>query len=247
MKAWPLLGIGLMQTFLFLAHWFIFHTLVVFFSGLGPTPKLAVGSALLVLAFSFIAAALLGYYFENPLVTLIYRIAAVWLGFLNFFFFAACLSWVAWFAFHLAGLQSHSVNDRSFIAATLFGIAFLAGMYGLFNALFIRVRHVPVKLPNLPPSWQGRTALLISDLHLGNVNRRVFTRRVANIIARLSPDVVFLPGDLFDGVKADPDRLAEPFKELSPRSACTSPPAITMSLVGQPITCLPSRVQGFAP
>jgi hypothetical protein len=36
------------------------------------------------------------------------------------------------------------------------------------------------------------------------------------IASRLRPDIVFLPGDIFDGTKADPDRLAAPFKELCP-------------------------------
>jgi predicted MPP superfamily phosphohydrolase len=33
----------------------------------------------------------------------------------------------------------------------------------------------------------------------------------------LNPDVVFIPGDLFDGTGVDPDRLLAPLKELAPR------------------------------
>jgi predicted MPP superfamily phosphohydrolase len=36
------------------------------------------------------------------------------------------------------------------------------------------------------------------------------------LAARLQPDIVFLPGDLFDGVHANPARLIAPFKILSP-------------------------------
>ena len=61
MKAWPLLGISLMQAFLFLAHWFIFHTIVVFWGDAGLAATLALRSTLYALAFSFIAAALLSF------------------------------------------------------------------------------------------------------------------------------------------------------------------------------------------
>jgi predicted MPP superfamily phosphohydrolase len=36
------------------------------------------------------------------------------------------------------------------------------------------------------------------------------------LATRLRPDIIFLPGDFFDGSKTDPDRLAAPFKKLSP-------------------------------
>jgi hypothetical protein len=75
---------------------------------------------------------------------------------------------------------------------------------------------VPVTLPNLPETWRGRTALVVSDLHLGHVNGIGFSRRIARMAAQLKPDIVFIPGDLFDGTKSDPERLAAPLKELSP-------------------------------
>ena len=65
-------------------------------------------------------------------------------------------------------------------------------------------------LTDLPAAWRGRTALLMSDLHLGNINGVRFARRIAAMAQRLEPDVIFIPGDLFDGTKADPDRLAAP-------------------------------------
>ena len=66
----------------------------------GPRLGVALGViALCVLGFSFVAAALLSFRFSNPLVALISRFAALWLGFLNYFFWAACLSWLAWFTF----------------------------------------------------------------------------------------------------------------------------------------------------
>src|ERR1035438_4890912 len=85
-----------MQSLLLLIHWFIFHSLAAFAGNrLGPAATLALRDALVVLAFSFIVATLLSFRYSNWLVVAIYRIAAVWLGFLDFFFLAACLCWFA--------------------------------------------------------------------------------------------------------------------------------------------------------
>ena len=217
LKAWPILGIGLMQAFLFLAHWFLYRTLIVFCGRISIRRELwLLASSLFLLAFSFIFAALLSFRFSNPLVTLIYRIAAVWLGFLNYFFFAACLCWIAGLVLLITPLASDLPQIRPLIAAFFFSLAFLAAVWGLLNARWIRVRDVTVKLPHLPPSWKGRTALVLSDLHLGNVNGLRFSRRIAALAARLHPDIVFCPGDLFDGTRSDPDRLGAPLKDLSP-------------------------------
>jgi len=213
LKAWPVLAIGFIQALLLLAHWFIFHTWIVFCGNLiNPSLALELHDTLFVLAFSFIVAALLGFRFSNMFVTVIYRLAATWLGFLNFFFYAACLCWLVDLPLRLMSLPQH----RPLIAIALFTLALLAGIYGLFNALWIRVRRVTVKLPNLPAPWRERTAVLLSDLHLGNVNGTKFSRRVARLVARQNPDIVFLPGDFFDGTRMDPNTLAAPFLKLAP-------------------------------
>ena len=37
------------------------------------------------------------------------------------------------------------------------------------------------------------------------------------MLTRLQPDIVFITGDLYDGGKVDPDQVAAPLKNLSPR------------------------------
>src|ERR1035438_3432797 len=98
LRAWPVVGIAMIQVLLLAAHWFLYHTWISFWWPLSPLVLLALQTALWLLAFSFITAALLGFRFASRLVTLLYRIAAVWLGLLNYFFWAACLCWLAAFA-----------------------------------------------------------------------------------------------------------------------------------------------------
>jgi len=212
LKAWPVLGIALMEALLLAAHWFLYHTWIAFWGALGAGTALALQATLFLLALSFMTAALLGFYYANRAVKILYWIAAIWLGLLNFFFLAACLCWVADPVLAMLGRNA----DRPLLAAALNVMALLAGVYGLLNARFLRTRRVRVKLPGLPASWRGRTALVLSDLHLGHVNGQSFSRRIAARAASLHPDIVFLPGDLFDGSMADAERLAEPFNALAP-------------------------------
>ncbi len=216
MKAWPVLGISLIEIILLLAHWFLFHTWIAFWDAPSAAAILALRVALLVLAFSFVAAALLSFRFSNPLVVLIYKFAAVWLGFLNYFFWAACLSWLTWYAWLAVGQSADPAVRRPMIAGVLWALALLVGLYGLINARWIRVRRIAIRLPGLPESWRGRRAVLMSDLHLGNINGARFSRRLVDLATGLQPDIVFIPGDMFDGTMADLDKLAAPFKDLSP-------------------------------
>lgn len=214
MKAWPLVGVSVVQLILFLAHCFLYLTWIAFWPGLGPAASTGLRIGLTILAFTFVPAALLSFRFSNPLLSLYYKIAVIWLGFLNFLFIAAVLSWPVLGLVWLAGVRS--AQARIGICGTLTGVAVLAGIYGLVNARRIRVRRVAVRLPNLPASWRGRRAVLFTDLHLGNVNGVAFARRMMRLATRLRPDVAFLAGDLFDGVKADLDHLVSPLSELKP-------------------------------
>lgn len=216
LKAWPVLGIVFIQSFLLSAHWFLYYTWTSFCGYPGLTASLVLRVALLVLGCSFVVATLLGFYFSGLLVTAIYRVAAVWLGFLNYLFFGACLTWAAWWVLKLSQLDANGARLRPMIGWIFLGLSLGIGIFGLLNARRVRIRRVSIHLPTLPPSWRGRTALVASDFHLGHFKGLRFSRRIAALAARLRPDVIFLPGDFFDGVKVDPDRLAAPFKELSP-------------------------------
>ncbi len=213
MKVWPVLGIALLQVFLGLAHWFLFLTVIHFFP-VGGSARVALGTALLVLAVSFVAASIWSFRQTNILVRVMYKAAAVWLGFLNFFFWAACLCWLAGLGLWLA--RQDTATARLVVGISLFGLAFLVGLYGLANARRIRERRATVELRGLPPAWEGRTGLLVSDLHLGHVNGSSFAARIARIAQRLNPDILFIAGDLFDGSKIDPKSLAEPLFKLAP-------------------------------
>ena len=216
LKAWPVFGLFLIQILLFLGHWLVYSTWVDFFPGLPAAAIADLRIAMLILAFSFVAAALLSFRFSNFAVHFLYTIASIWLGFLNLFFWTSLLVWLAWFALRFSHATANAAASRPLLAGILYGSAVLTGIYGLINARIIRVRRIAVELPNLPATWHGRRAILISDLHLGPINGAGFCRRLVAMAARYHPDIVFVPGDLFDGTKADLDRVLAPFQVLTP-------------------------------
>jgi len=204
--------VSIVQAILFLAHWFVYATAVHFWSGLAAswTVKLVFG----LLSVSFVAASLRGWYSYHPLVRVFYSISAIWLGFASFFLLASVASWIVAGVSALAGLGWR----QALIADAAFGAAIVASLYGILNAAFPRVTRITVALADLPPQWRGRTAALVSDLHLGHIRNGRFVQRVVNKLLALQPDIVLVAGDLYDGVAGDFEKLAGPWKAL------TSPP-----------------------
>ena len=209
-------SIFLIQLILLFAHWFVYHTWIAFWSHLSRGAAQWLGAAMFVLAFTFVPASLLSFRFFNPAVAFFYKLAAIWLGFMNYLFMAACLSWPLWYAARVFVSRAGASGARPWIAGVLFALALATGFYGLLNARWIRVRRIAVSLPNLPESWRGRKAVMFSDLHLEQVNGFAFCRRLTALTASFNPHIVFLSGDLFDGAKADFDSLVAPFKNLTP-------------------------------
>jgi predicted MPP superfamily phosphohydrolase len=201
----------IIQSVLFLTHWFLYETWTAFWA----TPdhpgisKLQVGLGLL--SVSFVVASLLAWRSSHVAVRVLYRIAAVWLGVLSFCFLAACACWVFYAGTLLFGLHP----DRRVLVSVFFGLALLASLYGVVNAAWTRVRRVAVKLPNLPESWRGRVAALVSDTHLGHVRGARFLRKIVATLTRLQPDIVFIAGDMYDGTVAKVNELAAPLARLA--------------------------------
>jgi len=203
-----LLGfITVFQLILFLAHIFLYQTWT-FASGLR---ELWLPIALGLLSVSFVAASILAFRYTNAAVRTFYRAAAVWLGVFSFLLLAAVSSWVIFGAMRLVGwnVPFHP------IAEALFSLAAIAGFYGIFNASWTRITRISVRLANLPDTWRGRRAALISDLHLGHVRNGSFLRRMVAKILKEEPHAIFIAGDLYDGTAIDAVRAAEPLSKLT--------------------------------
>jgi uncharacterized protein len=201
--------IAVIQCILFAAHLLIYEAWT---SSLPATADLRwTRLGLGLLSVSFVGASLLAFRYTNAAVRAFYRAAAVWLGLLSFLFLASILSWIVLGITHLVGF---SANFHT-IVQWMFSAALVAGTLAVFNASWTRITRATVQLANLPDSWRGRKAALISDVHLGHVRNGSFLRRMVATILREAPDAVFIAGDLYDGTAIDEVRAAEPLSKLS--------------------------------
>jgi len=203
--------VAIIQAILLASHWFVYQTWTAFQHATDPPGISTLGLAFAILSVTFITASLLAWRYSEWPVRIYYTAAAVWLGFFNFFFLAACASWIVYGLVRALRLPWQQQN----IAFLSFGLAAAAGVYGLVNSVRVRVKRVPVKLPNLPASWRGRVAALVTDTHLGHVRGVRFAKRIVAMISRFQPDIVLIGGDLYDGTAANVRKLAEPLRGLS--------------------------------
>jgi uncharacterized protein len=214
LKVWPALGIVLIQAILCLGHWLLYVTAVSFWPLEAETRHL-LAIVLAALSFSFVAATLPSFRWTNALVGICYTLASSWMGVLNFLTWAACLCWLIALPIHWID-AANEAQARMWVADALLALALMASLYGFVNARRIRERSLTIELPNLPDAWRGRKALMLSDLHLGHVNGAGFARRIAGIARRLNPEMIFIAGDLYDGSKVNPAKLAAPLFEMKP-------------------------------
>src|SRR5882672_925831 len=178
--------IAVIQSVLFLTHYLLYETWT--FSPAGSeTPgafwiKLVLG----FLSVSFVAASLLAFRYTNAALRAFYRAAAVWIGLVSFLFLAAVSSWTIFGVARLSGLDMNFHRT----VESLFGVAAMAGLYGVFNASWTRITRTTVRLANLPAAWRGRRAALISDVHLGHVRNGSFLRRMIAKVLKEEPDAI---------------------------------------------------------
>jgi predicted MPP superfamily phosphohydrolase len=203
--------VTVIQLILFVGHASLYETIVYFWPGQPDSSLFYLRIALAMLSVTFVTASLLAFRYFNAAVRLYYTLAAAWLGTFSFLFFASCALWVAYGAASVVG----SLPNRPEWAIVFLSAALLISAYGIINAAAIRVKRITVQLENLPEAWRGRTATLVSDVHLGHVRNLGSIRRLVARVARLKSAIVFITGDLYDGTAADYNGLAAPWSTLS--------------------------------
>lgn len=150
--------------------------------------------------------------YSNASLRMACFLAAAWFCLLHFTFFALLIGLTI-----AAFTNSFGININLWLLVGIcFGVAVFISIYGFVNASKTCITRVTVRLPSLPDIWHGRKAVLISDLHLGNLRGASFVRKIVKKIQKLEPSVVFISGDLFDGASGNFHGLLEPWNQLAP-------------------------------
>lgn len=203
--------IAIVLTVVFFCHWFLYETTLFFFHLRGTAAVVPLRIFYAAMPLLFFLAFRLASRDSSFLVRALYTATASWLGFMDFLVLASVSLWVLYAASRIFPF----LRPQRGLAAVFFGLAILVGIYGIINAALPRVTRITVKLPHLPPYWRGKTAVWVSDLHLGAVRGYGFAQEIAGRIQELKPDIVFIGGDLFDGGTIDLDEFTVPFSRLS--------------------------------
>ena len=191
---------------LLLAICFIVWTWAGFLGGAGMVWPIAIA----ILALGYIPVAILGFRVQGTLLRAVAIPTAVSVGLLSFCLVASVLCWILYGATRALGIPV----DTHSIGCSVFGLGLSTAVYGLVNAATIRTTRYTVALKNLPAELVGRTGVLVSDIHLGNIRSVGFSRRVAARVRALRPDAVFICGDMFDRALVDLDACVAPWSAI---------------------------------
>lgn len=86
---------------------------------------------------------------------------------------------------------------------------------GFVQSRFITTTNYTVSLEGAPASWDGKTAVLVSDTHFGLINHKKFTNKVVDAILAIQPDFVLHAGDFYDGPAVDTLPMTASWKRLA--------------------------------
>lgn len=204
---------SIVQSILFGGHWFFYRTLIRFLGVTRPKNLWALRGIMGLGSISFVISSLLSFRYSQLLIRYLYTASVSWLG---IFYLLVLASILAWIFYGSAKLLRFPLN-RKILMLSLIGIVLIASLYGFINSGVVRIKTITLPLPDLPTAWKDKTAVWVSDTHLGHVRNNRFAQRIAEKIRNLRPDILFIGGDLFDGGKAmDLNHMIEPFSRISP-------------------------------
>ncbi|MDF2557861.1 MAG: serine/threonine protein phosphatase [Bacillales bacterium] len=92
-------------------------------------------------------------------------------------------------------------TKRMQFAAGIIGLCFILGIvsYGSFHANQIKVNKYDISIKKSETQLDSLKLVMISDIHLGYVRGEKDIKRIVEKINALNPDIVCIPGDIFDG------------------------------------------------
>jgi predicted MPP superfamily phosphohydrolase len=91
--------------------------------------------------------------------------------------------------------STQSASALMVVAITLF-----VSLIGFVNARKIaRVKHVTIRLDNLPAALHGFRIVQLSDIHVGSTIKSAYVKAIVERVNLLTPDQIAITGDIVDG------------------------------------------------
>jgi predicted MPP superfamily phosphohydrolase len=195
------------------AHLLLYKAVVSLLVINRPGPRAALFVLLFLLSLSFMASFFLLRWQENSITIGFYMFAASWTALFLNLLLAVLLGWIICAAVWLAGTYP---NTR-LIAAGCLALAVLFTGYGVWNAFHPVVKKLEIEFENLPNTWKNKTIVQLSDIHLGHFYGRAHLKRLVQKVNALDPELIFITGDLFDGMAGDISGFADGLRRFNAR------------------------------
>lgn len=206
-----LLFLGAFLVVLIGSHFFIYFSFVSFFRIIGIY-KIWIGSVIAVLPALFIISSIIAHYYFNYFTRTLYFISGLWLAVALNLILAFL---VIWLLIGSSKIFNFNLNLK-FLGWLGIFFSFLFLIYGIWNTYDTKIKNITVKIKDLPIEWQNKKAVQISDVHLGYVYGKDRLRFLVDKIKKLDPDIIFITGDLFDGMDGRLGEMVDPLNQLDP-------------------------------
>jgi uncharacterized protein len=197
---------------LFGAHYAIYRFFISFFSIDQPAVKKILILVLFLLSISFIITSIITRYSGNIFISGFYYFIGSCYGLLVNLLMAAFFYWLTLSLFRYFNIDF----SKSIVGTVFLSLAIIYFFYGLWNAQDIRLKNVDAKIKNLPTAWQGKTAVQLTDIHLGAIYGVGYLNKIIDKINIINPDIIFITGDYFDGTCPHLDGFVTPLNRLHP-------------------------------
>ncbi|EKE11791.1 MAG: Metallophosphoesterase [uncultured bacterium] len=191
-------------------HFFIYFSLIRFFNVEKNNIKIWMAVALFISSTGFILSSIIAHYSGNAFTRALYSVSSMWLA----------VGWnlvmvfsVSWMVVWIAKAVGKSLDYKCLAVVSLV-FTFVFSTYGIWNASNPKIKNVTIGIKNLPEEWRGKKAVQLSDIHLGHVYGKKFLASIVEKTNAENPDIVFITGDLFDGMDGRLDSLVGPLNDI---------------------------------
>ncbi len=197
------------------AHFMLYRFAVRCLEVVHPVARAVILVVFILLGVSFMAAFFLLRWDENPLTIGFYKASAVWFAVFIKLALAVGATWLIYGLMRAVG--STAVSFRTLAAVcVLLGVGWaLCGFWSAFHPV---VKRVDLPLDPLPETWRNKTIVQLSDVHLGHFHTASAMERLADRVNTLSPDLVVITGDLFDGMIDGLPTFVAPLRRLKAKN-----------------------------
>jgi uncharacterized protein len=176
-------------------NFIVYAALVRFFRIRGRRYRLFLFLTQILLSLGFISASIWTRFSAMWLTRIVYISTGVWWGFFFYLFLASMAAWLI----HAVARIFRREPDMRAVMSVLLALSLAITAYGIVNARIVRVTRITAPIADLPPAWEGRKAVQLSDVHLGAIYNGGRAEHLRALTDREKPDLIFFTGDYFDG------------------------------------------------